>query len=109
MNQVGLGTIHTKYIYIMTTSSHSRLLQLCDSIPGALSKISETKFNEKPAPGAWSKKEILGHLIDSATHNHQRFVRTQFEYIPKISYDGDQWVNHSHYQEMPSGHLIRFW
>lgn len=28
-----------------------------------------------PAPGKWSKKEILGHLIDSAANNHQRFVR----------------------------------
>ncbi len=25
----------------------------------------------------WSRKEILGHLIDSATNNHQRFVRGQ--------------------------------
>ena len=27
------------------------------------------------APGKWSKKEILAHLIDSASNNHQRFVR----------------------------------
>ena len=93
----------------MITSSLSRLLHLCQIIPGKLSEISDEEFATKPDPAAWSKKEILGHLIDSATHNHHRFVRTQFEYIPKISYDGDQWVNHSRYQSMSTDHLIRFW
>ena len=31
----------------------------------------------KPAPRKWSKKEILGHLLDSAVNNHHRFVRTE--------------------------------
>src|SRR5580698_1866581 len=29
--------------------------------------------------GHWSRKEILGHLIDSAANNHQRFVRGQLD------------------------------
>ena len=32
----------------------------------------------RPNPGDWSVKEILGHLIDSASNNHQRFVRLLF-------------------------------
>ncbi len=42
-------------------------------------------------PNKWSKKEIIGHLINSATNNHQRFVRCQFETIPKIVYDQNKW------------------
>ena len=44
---------------------------------GALQSLSEKDTSERPQPGKWSKKEILGHLIDSATNNHQRFVRAQ--------------------------------
>ena len=29
---------------------------------------------EAPKPGSWSRKEELGHLIDSAANNHMRFV-----------------------------------
>ena len=40
-----------------------------------LEKISEKVASEKPNPKKWSKKEILGHLIDSAGNNQQKFVR----------------------------------
>jgi hypothetical protein len=39
--------------------------------------MPEAEVARKPAPDRWSKKEILGHLIDSAGNNHQRFVRSQ--------------------------------
>src|SRR5260370_8815356 len=42
---------------------------------GPLQSLSEQETSAHPQPGKWSKKEILGHLIDSATNNHQRFVR----------------------------------
>lgn len=37
----------------------------------------ETTFEQ--APGKWSKKQILAHLIDSAANNHQRFVRAAIQ------------------------------
>jgi DinB superfamily len=40
-----------------------------------LSRLPEAEADHKPAPERWSKKEILGHLVDSACNNHQRFVR----------------------------------
>src|SRR5229473_1548246 len=47
---------------------------------------------ERPE-GKWSRKEILGHLIDSAANNHQRFVRLQHEeMLVYPSYRGDEWV-----------------
>ena len=94
----------------MIEQSLSRLEQLIQVIPEKLSAISESDFSFKPTPEKWSKKEILGHLLDSATNNHQRFVRGQFEEIPAGSaYAQNEWVKYSFYQEMDSKHLIAFW
>ncbi len=93
----------------MITESIKRLQYLCDEIPAQLSIIPEIDFTNKSAPGKWSKKEILGHLIDSATNNHQRFIRAQFENIPTISYDQDNWNKLSHYNLIDSKQLIQFW
>lgn len=59
----------------MIEKSIARLQFLCDTIPDLLTEIDELTFNEKILPEKWSKKEIIGHLIDSATNNHHRFVR----------------------------------
>lgn len=93
----------------MITASINRLSNIIQFAPPRLSKISEEIMSEKPSPGKWSKKEILGHLIDSATNNHQRFVRAQFELCPEISYNPDLWVLFSYYQQMESQQLISFW
>jgi iron-sulfur cluster repair protein YtfE (RIC family) len=92
-----------------TDQSLKRLQHLVDTIPEILKNIPESEFAEKPVPDKWSKKEIIGHLIDSATNNHHRFVRAQFEIYSQILYDQNQWNNASHYQEMDSKHLISFW
>jgi hypothetical protein len=86
-----------------------RLTYICDTIPAMLKAISEADFSHKSAPDKWSKKEILGHLIDSATNNHQRFVRVQFEEIPFIIYNQDNWNLFSHHQDIPGSHVITFW
>ena len=52
--------------------------------PALLTQISETEFAAKPLPHKWSKKEILGHLIDSAQNNIRRFVVSQYEEKPTI-------------------------
>lgn len=82
---------------------------LCDTIPTLLTQIPEADFAHKPAPGKWSYKEMLGHLIDSATNNHQRFVRAQFEESPTIVYDQNNWNTYSHYNLLDSQQLILFW
>jgi len=93
----------------MIIESIKRLQYLCEEIPVLLSMIPEQDFTHKSAPGKWSKKEILGHLIDSATNNHQRFIRAQFENVPTISYDQDNWNKFSHYNLIDSKQLILFW
>ncbi len=93
----------------MVTESITRLEYLCRIIPPLLLKIKEVDFAHRPFPGKWSIKETLGHLIDSATNNHHRFVRAQFEDKPLITYNADDWVAASHYYTMSSVHMISFW
>ena len=47
---------------------------LAASIP-ELVAITDQRAAEPHAAGKWSRKEVIGHLIDSASNNHQRFVR----------------------------------
>jgi hypothetical protein len=75
-----------------------------------LRQIKESEASVRPGPGKWSKKEILGHLIDSAANNHQRFVRLQMtSRIDIPGYDGDEWVRLQRYQERPWFEIIDLW
>ena len=79
-------------------------------IADRLREIDETAAARRPAPGKWSKKEILGHLIDSAANNHQRFVRLQMSSeINLPGYDGDEWVRIQRYQDRPWHEIIDLW
>ncbi|MFI5203850.1 MAG: DinB family protein [Flavobacteriales bacterium] len=93
----------------MIQHSIDRLQHLCATIPDLLRKIPDADFSKKPAPEKWSKQEILGHLIDSATNNHQRFIRIQFEHEPLIMYAQNEWNESSHYNNMKKEHVIHFW
>jgi len=85
------------------------LITLCDTVPQVLSQYAEEELQYKTSPGKWSKKEILGHLIDSAANNHQRFVRIQFEENPLIYYDQNAWVSSQNYQSESTADLIKLW
>jgi len=74
-----------------------------------LKKISEEAYSFKPSPSKWSKKEILGHLIDSAQNNIRRFIVAQYEDSPKIVYKQDNWVAIADYQNYPVKDLIMLW
>lgn len=93
----------------MARDATHRLEYLCKIIPGLLRDIDESTFNEKIRPEKWSKKEIIGHLIDSATNNHQRFVRGQFEDRPSIAYDQNNWNQYNFYQQIDKEQIIDFW
>jgi len=57
-------------------------------------------FETKQTAASWSKKEILGHLIDSAINNLQRFTEIQYSEKPyRIrSYNQDELVKANDYQ-----------
>jgi len=76
----------------------------------ALLDLSEADSARRPAPGKWSPKEIVGHLIDSASNNHQRFVRASFkDDLIFRGYDQDAWVTAQRYQEAPWPALVELW
>lgn len=89
----------------------NRLNYLIGEFPQKLLEISIEKLSHKPAPDKWSKKEILGHLCDSAVNNLSRFIRAQFEEQPfkVVSYEQDDWVRVNHYKEMPVEDVMKFW
>ena len=74
-----------------------------------LQTIADEDASKGPA-GHWSPKQELGHLIDSAANNHQRFVRGQFtDDLVFPGYDGDQWVDAQHYNDASWLDLIDLW
>ena len=93
----------------MIEKALNRLEYIINLTPKMLTEISEENMSTKPSPTKWSKKEIIGHLIDSATNNHHRFVRGQFENIPEISYDQNNWNEFSFYNQIESKQIISFW
>jgi hypothetical protein len=87
----------------------NRLKQLIDEVPVLIAAIPGDIFEQKQSREKWSKKEILGHLIDSATNNHQRLVKAQFQDNPRIVYEQVQWVTGNAYQFAERAHLLAFW
>lgn len=86
----------------------SELQSLITIYSSRLSGIPEVQFSAKPLPHKWSKKEIIGHMCDSAQNNIRRFITGQYEQ-GKIIYQQDFWVQASGYQSMPSANVIRLW
>ena len=93
----------------MIETALKRLEYLCTIIPKLLSEIEEPYLSLKVAPEKWSKKEIIGHLIDSATNNHHRFVQIQFENQLLIPYDQNKWNESNFYQQIEGKQIIDFW
>ena len=56
-----------------------QLLRVVETAKTRLHKISEPESAKPILPGGWSRKQVLGHLIDSASNNHQRFVRASLQ------------------------------
>jgi DinB superfamily len=62
-------------------------------------------------PGrSWTRKQELGHLIDSATNNHARFVcGTLQDEFRGPGYNQDGWVALHAYNDLPWPTLVDFW
>src|SRR5688572_30758858 len=64
----------------------------------------------RPAAGGWSPKELVGHLIDSAANNHQRFVRARWqEDLVFAGYEQERWVEAQGYQAARWRELVTLW
>jgi hypothetical protein len=81
-----------------------------ETAAGRLLEISEERSAVPRVEGKWSRKEIMGHLIDSAANNHQRFVRAQFtDELVFPGYEQNAWVQSQHYQEKDWRELVELW
>jgi hypothetical protein len=75
-----------------------------------LLELAEARVSKPRPAGKWSPKEILGHLVDSASNNHQRFVRAQLE--PELrgpGYEQARWVAAQGYAQRPWSDLVELW
>jgi hypothetical protein len=88
----------------------AELKSVVEDFAKRFSKISDQEFSAKPLANKWSKKEVVGHLIDSAQNNLRRFIVSQYETTPpKITYEQDFWVIANGYQQMSSADVIALW
>ena len=96
-----------------TITIANELVGIVETACAKLRLLHETEATLKLNPNKWSKKEILGHLMDSASNNHQRFVRAQLvngasEFVFP-GYDQDEWVRRQDYNSKPWAELIDLW
>jgi len=86
------------------------LNKLVSEYAAKFNSINDSEFSNKPLPHKWSKKEVVGHLVDSAQNNLRRFIVAQYEsQPPSIVYEQDFWVNANGYQRMKKEEVIMLW
>lgn len=88
-----------------------RLVRRVDELEARWRDLPEgPALERRPRPGGWCAKELLGHLVDSASNNHQRFVRAAFQDDLRFpGYDQDAWVELQGYATAPWSELLSLW
>lgn len=94
----------------MSDSIADELLRVVAFSSSQLRDIDIAVVADRPAPDRWSIKQVLGHLIDSACNNHQRFVRAQeAEALVFPAYDQNHWVDVQHFDDVDWEQLVDLW
>lgn len=84
------------------------LEKIVESFPKKIEAITEEEWSFKKG-NKWSKKEILGHLVDSALNNLQRYIRVQYQEKPHIAYHQNEWVVAQNWQELSVDEILILW
>jgi hypothetical protein len=80
-----------------------------DRAASRLADVDEATASSR-VDGGWSAKQIVGHLIDSASNNHGRFVRAQGrDDLAFDGYDQEHWVDAQRYDEAEWKDLLGLW
>src|SRR5258706_10909290 len=75
-----------------------------------LAVFTDSEAAEPVISGGWSRKQVLGHLIDSASNNHQRFVRALLQdELRWPGYNQAGCVRVEHFQEFSWSNLVELW
>jgi hypothetical protein len=92
-------------------ASRAQLQEQIDLLTHHWHTCTEEELAERPGPGRWSRKEILGHLVDSATNNYRRIVLASLAPPPHQlrPYDQEAWVRVADYQHYPADDLLLLW
>ncbi|MEP5365853.1 MAG: DinB family protein [Reichenbachiella sp.] len=93
----------------MTETLAKQLTQIIKQSQVQFESISEKDWNNKPSPEKWSKKEVLGHLADSAMNNIHRFIRIKQGDQTNIWYDQNFWVKASDYEHQDLESVKMLW
>jgi hypothetical protein len=94
----------------MNDAVAERLRDMVVRAAARLETIDERDAARPPASGKWSPKQVLGHLIDSASNNHQRFVRAQFtDDLVFPGYEQEKWVAAQKYDSEPWPAIVTLW
>jgi N-acetylglutamate synthase-like GNAT family acetyltransferase len=96
-------------VYVVKQAA-AQLKSVIQTVEPLLRAISDEQASLKPLPGKWSRKEILGHLIDSASNNQHKWIRTwERDDVSFPGYTQDFWVSAQHYQQSDWQLLIELW
>jgi len=88
----------------------SAIAQFSTLLDHAAEKLPQLADPASRIDGHWSRKQILGHLIDSAANNHQRFVRGQLQSeLSTPGYEQERWVETERFQDRDWNDLVQFW
>jgi hypothetical protein len=110
--------LKTPYSHLLKTATLENAiveLEFALKFEGELIALPYIDTQKAGEDGKWSKKQELGHLIDSALNNHQRFVRAQIPahleagVLRIAGYDQNDWVQVGEYQTRVWGELVRLW
>ena len=73
-------------------------------------RLDEDMVRHRPSADRWSIAEVLGHLVDSACNNHQRFVRAQeCDALTFPNYEQRSWVAAGNYHRSDWPSLVALW
>lgn len=87
-----------------------QLARVVEAAECKLGTISAMESEEPLSPGGWSRKQVIGHLIDSASNNHQRFVRAMLQSsLDFPAYDQDGSIRVQAVQHADWGMLVSLW
>lgn len=81
---------------------------LRDAVPWLVT-LSNADASIPEREGKWCAKEVIGHLIDSATNNLARIVRMQIAPENMPGYAQESWVRIQHYREREWAEVLAFW
>ncbi len=88
----------------------SALIAAVNEARSWLYELTDPVVREKPTPDRWSIAEVIGHMIDSACNNHQRFIRAQeVDELTFPKYEQNLWVERAGYDESNWSELVDLW